>query len=358
MRGRDEQQAVVFSYIDIEQRVAKDHPLRPIRDMADGALRELDLHFAALYAKVGRDSIAPERLLRALLLMVLYSISSEHQLMEQLNYNILYRWFVGLNLDEQVWHVTVFTKNRKRLMQGEVSARLLEAVVGQARSRGLLSEEHFTVDGTLIQAWASRKSFQPKDDPPKPGQGSGHKGQVMLRDTHESKTDAQARLYKKSLAATAVPSYLGHVVTENRNGLVVAACATQSSTGAERDAALEMLKQLRRSRKEMTVGADTQYQDAWFVQQLREQGVIPHVAEYGPGRNHWKNSLSEEERNSAGFSTSQKKRKLVERVFGWSKQDRVLRHIKLRGLGKVDWLVRLVAAAHNLRRMQTLLYAQ
>ena len=241
MRGHDEEQGEVFSYIPLEQRIPRDHPLRRIRQMVDVGLKDMGAHFAALYARRGRPSIPPERLLRALLLQALYSLRSETQLMEQLDYNLLYRWFVGLSASDEVWDVTVFTKNRQRLMEGEVSQRLLEAVLRQAQEKNLLSEEHFTVDGTMIQAWASRKSFVPKEKPPEKGSGAG--GKQLLRDTHESRSDPEARLFKKSAGAESRPSYLGHVMIENRNGLVVAACATQSSTKAEREAALAMLQQ-------------------------------------------------------------------------------------------------------------------
>ena len=356
MRGNDEQQEAIFSYVRLEERIPAEHPLRAIRTMVDAALGELDLHFAALYARRGRPSIPPEHLVRALLLMILHSIRGERQLMEHIRYNLAYRWFVGLGMDEAVWDATVFTKNRERLMQGAVMERLFEAVLGQARKRGLLSEEHFTVDGTLIRAWAHRDSFHPKDEPP--SRGTGADGELLLRDTHESSTDGEARLYKKSTAALAVPSYLGHVVTENRNGMVVGVCATQSSTTAEREACLAMLDEMQGAGCAITLGADKQYQDPTFVAALRGRGVVPHVAEYETGRNVCKNSLRPEERESEGFRVSQQKRKLVEKVFGWCKLDRVLRQVKLRGLRKVDWLLRLVMTAQNLRRMVRLIYAQ
>jgi transposase len=356
MRGDDERQEIVFSYVSAEERIPQDHPLRGIRSMVDAALQDLDLHFEALYARRGRPSIAPEKLVRALLLMILYSIRSERQLMEQINYNLLFRWFVGLTMDDAVWDATVFTKNRERLMQGEVAERLFEAVLGQARAKKLLSDEHFTVDGTLVRAWASRNSFHPKDEPPTKGSGSG--GKVLLRDTHESNSDPEARLYKKSDSGAAVPSYLGHIVTENRQGLVVAGCVTQSSTTAEREACLQMLNAMPRREKPITLGADKQYQDATFLADLRKQGVVPHVAEYEKGANVGKNSLTMEERASEGFRISQKKRKLVEKVFGWSKLDRVMRQVKVRGLAKVETLFCLAITAHNLRRMQTLIHAQ
>ncbi len=241
MRGDDKQQLGVFSYVSAEQRVPADHPLRAIRTMVDEALAGLSGHFDTLYAVSGRRSIAPEKLVRALLLQALYSVRSERQLMEQMDYNLLFRWFVGLNMDDAIWDVTVFTKNRERLIKGEVAERLLLAVVEQAHARRLLSEEHFTVDGTLIQAWANRRSFREKQDPP--DKGTGARGRKLLRDTHESSTDPDARLYRKSNSAAIVPSYLGHVLTENRNGLVVAALATQAGAAAEREAALRMIDQ-------------------------------------------------------------------------------------------------------------------
>jgi transposase len=361
MRGNDEQQAVVFSYINLEDRIPADHPLRQIRAMMDRALGELGAHFEALYARVGRSSIPPERLLRALLLQVLYSIRSERQLMEQIDYNLLYRWFVGLNPDDKVWDATVFTKNRDRLLAGEVSQRLLEAVLRQASEHKLLSEEHFTVDGTLIEAWASRKSFVPKDEPP--AKGSGWRGKKLLRDTHESKTDPEARLYKKSAAGESRPSYLGHVMIENRSGLVVAACATQSSTRAEREAALAMLDQRGRSPGQLsaptgpiTLGADKLYQEEKFIAELRRRKIIPHVAEY-QANDQWPNWLREEERQHPGFAISQKKRKLVEKVFGWGKLDSILRQVKVRGQKRVDWFFRFLVMAADLVRMRKLIPA-
>ena len=357
MRGGDEQQLGVFSYVSAEQRIAKDHPLRGIRRMVDEALSGMSSHFDALYARGGRPSIAPEKLVRALLLQVLYSVKSERQLMEQIDYNLLFRWFVGLNMDDAIWDVTVFTKNRERLMRGEVSERLLLEVLKQAGEKGLLSEEHFTVDGTLIQAWANRRSFRPKSDPP--SRGTGARGRKLLRDTHASATDPQARLYQKSPNSPSLPSYTGHILTENRNGLVVAALATQSSSTAEREAAIAMLDRWQQARSHagpLTLGADKGYQNQQLIEQLRARQVVPHIAEYAPNPK-WPSFLTEQERSDPGFAISQRKRKLVEKVFGWAKLDR-LRQVKLRGLNKVDWLFRLVAAAHNLRRMQTLLEAR
>jgi transposase len=349
MRGEGLDQGAMFSYVTMDQRIPSDHPIRAIRAMVDEALGELDAAFWAMYAKRGRPSIAPERLLRAQLLMVLYSITSERRLMEQLNYNLLFRWFVGFEMDDVVWDATVFWKNRERLIEADISQHLLLAVVEQARARQLLSEEHFTVDGTLIQAWASRRSFREKSDPP--DRGSGARGRKLLRDTHESTTDPESRLYRKSSSGAAVPSYLGHLITENRNGLVVTAMATQAGNSEERRAALKMLKRLKRG-KDATLGADKSYQEENFVRGLRAEQVAPHVAEYAPNPK-WRNWLMASERNDAGFQISQQKRKLVEKVFGWMKQGR-LRQVKVRGRRRVDWLFQLAAAAHNLLRMSKL----
>jgi len=351
MRGDDEQQGGMFSYVTLEQRVPQDHPARAIRVLVDRALGGMDAELSKLYAAKGRPSIAPERLLRAQLLMVLFSIRSERQLMEQLNYNLLYRWFVGLEMDDPVWDVTVFTKNRERLIAAEVSEELLLSVLEQARGSGLLSEEHFTVDGTLIQAWANRRSFREKADPPE--RGSGPRGRKLLRDTHQSTTDPDARLYRKSSSGAVVPSYLGHVITENRNGLIVAAMATEAGNAAERQAALEMVGKLKRGGR-ITLGADKSYQEESFIGALRAAAVTPHVAEYKPNA-QWRNWLTEAERNDAGMEISQRKRKLVEKPFGWMKQDRPMRQVKLRGLRRVDWLFRLTAAAHNLLRLSKLI---
>jgi transposase len=352
----------MFSYITLERRIPAEHPLRAIRRLTDRALARMSGELDQLYAATGRPSIAPERLLRALLLMVLYSVRSERQLMEQLNYNLLFRWFVGLEMDDEVWDVTVFTKNRERLIAGAVSQQLLAAVLAEAREKQLLSAEHFTVDGTLIQAWAASRSFQEKSDPPGPGKGSGHGGKVLLRDRVESKTDPEARLYKKAKADKSVPSYQGHALLENRNGLVVAAQASCSGTAAERAAALEMLDQVvepkdqRPPEAQVTLGADTEYQDEKFIAALRERGVAPHVSEYTQGgANLGKNALSAAERADPRRAISQQKRKLIERVFGWAKLDRPLRQIKLRGLKRVDWFYRLVVAAYDLLRMGRLL---
>jgi transposase len=360
MRGEDNKQSAMFSYVTMEQRIPVDHPARQIRVLVDRALVRMDAALGELYSEMGRPSIAPERLLRATLLMVLYSVRSERQLMEQMRYNLLFGWFVGLEMDDAVWDVTVFTKNRERLIAGAVSQQLLSAVLEEAREHQLLSEEHFTVDGTLIQAWASARSFKDRADPPAPGTGSGCNGEVLLRDKVESKTDPDARLYKKATADKAVPSYQGHALIENRNGLVVAAEASLAATVAEREVAVKLLdravapKHQRATEQKITLGADTQFQEQEFIQQLRDREVAPHVSEYVKG-NLGKNSLSDQERADQRRSISQRKRKLIERVFGWSKLDRPLRQVKLRGLKRVDWFYRLTIAAYNIVRMRRLI---
>jgi transposase len=360
MRGEDEKQSAMFSYVTLERRIPLDHPLRMVRGMTDRALERMNRQLDELYSSTGRPSIAPERLIRGLLLQVLYSVRSERQLIEQLDYNLLFRWFVGLEMDDEVWDVTVFTKNRERLINGEVSQALLSSVLVEAGENNLLSEEHFTVDGTLIQAWAAARSFKQKSDPPKPGKGSGHGGEVLLRDKVESTTDPESRLFRKATADKSVPSYQGHVVMENRNGLVVGAEASQSATNAEREVAVDLLDQVlvpaqqRNPNHQVTLGADTQYQEEKFVEALRQRQIAPHVSEYVKG-NLGKNSLNEAECADPRRSISQQKRKMIERVFGWAKLDRQIRHVKLRGLKRVDWFFRLTLAAYNLVRMRRLI---
>jgi transposase len=358
MRGHDEGQEGMFSYISSEKRVPRDHPLRRVRTLVDAALKQMSPQFAALYSHYGRPSIAPEKLLRALLLQFFYGVRSERLLMEQLEYNLLFRWFVGLNVDEAVWDATVFTKNRERLLDGDIAEKFFEQVIAPAKQQGLLSDEHFTVDGTLIEAWANRRSFQEKKEPPE--KGTGPRGKKLLRDTHESGTDPEARLYKKSRVGEAKPSYLGHVLTENRNGLIVKACVTESGKRAEREAGLEMLRKMARQReggqvKAITLGGDKAYQEGKFIEELRALQVIPHIAEYARESRAWPNCLSASERGDPGYAVSQQKRKLVEKVFGWMKFVAGLRQTKLRRRRRVDWIFRLAAAACNLMRMGKLL---
>jgi transposase len=363
MRGHDEQQEGIFSYISPEKRVPVDHPLRRVRTMADRALKELSPKFQQMYSHHGRPSIAPEKLLRALVLQALYSVRSERLLMEELNYNLLFRWFVGLNVDDEVWDVTVFTKNRQRLLEGNIAEAFFDAVLAQAEEQKLLSDEHFTVDGTLIEAWAHRRSFREKKDPP--SKGSGSKGQKLLRDTHESKTDPESRLYKASASGEAKPSYLGHVVMENRNALIMKACVTQSGKRAEREAALQMLQammeKLRSKHKdqessEITVGGDKGYQEEKFIQGLRDWGLVPHIAEYEKSSTVMtSNWLTSTEREHLGFAVSLQHRKRVEKIFGWIKFVAGLRKTKFRGRRRVHWAFSLAAAAANLIRMVKLI---
>jgi transposase len=351
MRGDDQQQDGVFSYVSLEQRVPSHHPLRRIRQMVDVALGELSGRFDELYAATGRPSIAPEKLLRALLLQALYGKRSERLLMEELDYSLLFRWFVGLAIDDEVWDPTVFSKNRDRLIEGEIASRFFQAVRGQLERSGLLSDEHFTVDGTMLEAWANRRSFQEKADPPQ--RGSGYGGKRLLRDTHESRTDPEARLYRKCNAGAAKPCYLGHVLTENHHGLIVGARVTEAGTRAEREAALGLLDQ-HKSGKQRSLGADKQYQDRQFVEALRARHIVPHVAEYERGSLQARNSLRPEERNSASFVESQKKRKLVEQSFAWIKHWAGLRQVKLRSRRRVEWWFQIAATAYNLVRMTRL----
>lgn len=354
MRGNQDYQEEVFSYIPLEQRVGAEHPLRKIRAMADRALGELGAWFDRLYSPTGRPSIPPEQLLRALILQALYTIRSERQLMDQIDGNWRYRWFVGLKLDEPVWDVTVFTKNRERLLRGEVSQRFLERVVERAGEAKLLDDEHFTVDGSLIEAWASRYSFEKKKDPPQ--RGSGARGRKMFRDTHQSRSDPEARMYHKNRWTPGRPGYLGHVITEDKHGLIVGSCVTEAIKRAEREAGLAMMSSIATAGRPVTLAADTNYQERKFIAGLRALGVIPLVAEYRPSKN-WPNWLLPSEREHPRFATAQKRRRRIEKVFSWIKGVAGLQRTKFRGRRRVDWIFRLAAAAHNLVRLVKLLPA-
>ena len=337
MRGDDEQQLDVFSYVSPEQRIPQNHPLRPLRVMADDALHELQFRFRKLYAKTGRPSIAPEKLLRALLLQVLYSVRSERMLMEQLDYNLLFRWFVGLNMDDAIWDVTVFTKNRQRLLEGDIADAFLAAVLKQARQRNLLSDEHFTVDGTLMEAWAGQKSFCRADDGRQPaaaGTGEGSNptvnfhGEKRSNETHCSITDPDAMLARKSLGTGAVLAYRGHLLTENRNGLVVSTLTTRAYGSAERDAALLMAESLPGTRR-VTLGGDKGYDTHDFIAELRHMEITPHVAQNAMNR---RSAVDERTTRHEGYRISQRKRKRIEEVFGWMKSVGLLRKLRHRGL--------------------------
>src|SRR6516162_2271629 len=348
MRGDDQQlQTGMFSYIRLEARIPADHPLRGVRKLVDVVLAEMSKEFDGLYSEVGRPSIAPERLLRALLLQVFYSVRSERLLMEQLNYNLLFRWFVGLEIDEEVWNHAVFSKNRDRLLNQALAQKFFAHVKEQAA--GLMSDEHFTVDGTLIEAWAGQKSFCRKDEDDGPKGRGDFRGEPRCNETHASRTDPEARLYKKSAGQEAKLRYLGHTLVENRNGLIAAAMTTQADGRAERDAALLMLHQLTRVRKSrITTGADKAYDTRDFVSTVRALGVTPHVARRQNG------AIDERTSRHPGYSVSLSKRWLVEKPFGWLKQIGPLRKVKLRGLAKVDWLFVFSCAAFNLIRIPKL----
>jgi len=353
MRGREDQQEEVFSYVPLEKRVPQDHPLRRIRAMADEALHQLSPWLDRLYAQTGRPSIPPEQLLRGLILQALYTIRSEAQLMDQIDGNLYYRWFVGLKINEAVWDATVFSKNRERLMAGEVAQKFFQQVREQAQRAGLLDDEHFSVDGSLIEAWASRESYVEKKDAPE--RGTGARGRKLLRDTHESQTDPEAQMYRKG-AGLAKLSYLGHVVTEHKHGLIMESCVTQASKRGEWEAGLAMLAKLAPGDRAITVAADKGYQEEKFIAALRALGVVPLVAEYKPSP-HWKNWLTSREREHPGFAVSQKKRRLIEKVFSWIKTIAGLRRTKLRGRRRVEWAFSIAATAHNLVRMAKLIPA-
>ena len=311
MRGDDRQPTAMFSYVSAEDRVPADHPLRPIRALVDEILRDMSRDFDGLYARVGRPSIPPERLLRAQLLQLFYSIRSERLLMEQLDYNILFRWFVGLEMDEPIWVPTVFTKNRDRLLNQEVARQFLARVV--ERAAAWMSDEHFTVDGTLIEAWASHKSFQPKDGPPD-GDGRNFHGQTRTNDTHASKTDPDARLYRKSFQSEARLAYLGHVLMENRHGLIVDGMATTADGHAERDAALLMLQKHARPSRPRTLGADKLFDTRDFVDVTRQLGYTPHVSQNV--KRTGGSAIDRRTTRHASYATSQACRPRIERVFG------------------------------------------
>jgi transposase len=353
MRGEDRQPDALFSYIRPEQRVPADHPLRPIREMVDTVLRELSPEFGRLYAKIGRPSIPPEKLLRALLLQVLYTVRSERQLMEQLDYNLLFRWFVGLSLDDAIWEVTVFTKNRERLLRGDIARAFFERVVAQAQARRLLSAEHFTVDGTLLEAWAGLKSFRRKDTPAPPPDDPGNPtvdfhGERRTNATHASTTDPEARLARKSKGHEAQLAYQGHVLMENRHGLAVDTCVTQATGVAEREAALAMATNLPAG---ATLGADKGYDTAGFVAALRDEQVTPHVAQNTTRR---RSAIDGRTTRHPGYDVSQKRRKRVEEIFGWAKTVGLCRQMRHRGLRRVGWMFTFALAVYNLVRIRNL----
>jgi len=343
----------MWTTLSPEDAVPGDHPLRPIRLMVNRILSDLSPEFSKLYAQRGRPSIAPERLLRALLLQAFFSIRSEPLLLEQLRYNLLFRWFVGLGMDDPIWDVSTFSKNRERFLEGEISETFFENVVAIARDAHMISDEHFTVDGTLLEAWASHKSFKPKDGdgPPPPGRNPDvdFKGKPRKNDTHRSTTDPQARLYRKSSNTPAVLGYLAHALMENRNGLIVGIHTTQASGTAEREAALHLVDTLDANHR-ITLGADKGYDSADFVEELRARNVTPHIAQNTSRRSAVDGRVT----RHAGYEQSQRKRKLVEEIFGWTKTVGNLRKLHFRGIELVSESVRWSAIAFNLIRIRNL----
>ena len=353
MRGDDQQTGHLFSYLSPEQRVPADHPLRAIRQMTDEALRQLSPQFEAIYATTGRPSVPPEQLLRALLLQALYTVRSERLLVEQLEYNLLFRWFVGLGMDDAVWTPTTFTKNRDRLLEGDIARQFFAAVLAQARARHVLSDEHFTVDGTLLEAWAGQKSFTrkdgrrrgPSDDDPGNPTVNFH-GERRSNTTHQSTTDPDSRLAKKTRGSEAKLAYVGEVLMENRHGLVVDACVESATGTAERDAATGLLAAL--PMRDATVGADKLYDTHDWVATMRQLGITPHVAQKP------QTAIDGRTTRHPGYALSQCRRKRVEEIFGWMKTIGGLRKLRHRGGARVEWQFLFVAAVYNLVRLRTL----
>jgi transposase len=351
MRGIDEKQTQLFSYLDLERRIAPDHPLRAIRALVDKVLAGLSRTFTRLYAQEGRPGIPPERLLRALLLQAFYSVRSERLLMEQLDYNLLFRWFVGLSADDPVWDATVFCKNRDRLLGGDVAAKFMTGVLNLPEVRKLLSSEHFSVDGTLIEAWASMKSFVPKDGakkPPKGGRNAEHDfhGEKRTNETHASTTDPDARLFRKGLGKEAKLCHMGHIMTDNRHGLIVDARLTEANGTAEREAALDMIKDNASPRS--TIGADKNYDTTDFVAGCRKLGCVPHVAQ---NDRRSRSAIDARTTRHASYKVSQIKRKRIEEPFGWMKTVGVMRKTRHRGRKLAEWFFVITAAAYNLIRI-------
>ncbi len=364
MRGSDARSGALFSYVDLEERVPSKHPLRAIRDIVNDVLVALDAEFEALYEGTGRQSIAPERLLRASLLQAFYSVRSERQLMEQIDYNLLFRWFVGLGIDDPVWDHSTFSKNRDRLLDADVAAKFLEAVLRHAKVKRFLSDDHFSVDGTLVEAWASMKSFRAKDgsgEPPGPGRNADQDfhGKSRANYTHASTTDPDAKLFKKGAGKEAKLCFMGHALMENRNGLVVQAHLGPASGTAEREAAIHMLnRHSPGSTRRITLGADKGYDAASFVGDLRQMAVTPHIARHdGQTKTGKRRRTTIDGRTTrhAGYAVSQRVRKRIEEAFGWAKTVAGLGKMKLRGTKRVAFKFTFTMAAYNLIRMPRLL---
>ena len=359
MRGGDERSGELFSYVDLEARVRRDHPLRAIRAVVNEALSAMEREFAALYAPIGRPSIPPEKLLRAMLLQAFYSIRSERQLMERLEYDLLFRWFVGIGIDDPAWDHSVFSKNRDRLLEGDIAAKFLAAILAQPRVKKLLSTEHFSVDGTLIEAWASMKSFKPGDGSDEPPAGGGGRnpqadfhGQKRSNQTHASTTDPDARLYRKGPGKEAKLCFIGHGLMENRSGLLVDACLTPADGHAERVAGLHMIEPRADRPKAITLGADKGYDVEDFVNELRSMKVTPHVAQNTSGRS---SAIDGRTTRHAGYAVSQRIRKRIEEAFGWMKGVAGQEQTNFRGRDRVGWAFTFAAAAYNLVRLPKLM---
>jgi len=355
MRGHDDQAAHLFSYVSPEQRVPADHPLRAIRLMTDRVLARLSRQFTHMYSTIGRPSIAPEKLLRTLLLQALYTVRSERLLMEQLEYNLLFRWFVGLNIDDPVWDATVFSKNRDRLLRADVAGAFFRAVLDEAKARDLVSDEHFTVDGTLLEAWASLKSFKkvgdenpPPDDPSNPT--VDFHGETRSNATHLSTTDPDAKLARKGRGKEAKLSYTGNVLMENRHGLAVDVLVNLATGTAERDAAFAMAAEIPGEGR-VTIGGDKNYDTAAMVDNWRALNVTPHVAQ---NDTHRRSAIDKRTTHHPGYAISQRKRKRVEEIFGWLKTVGGLRKVRHRGLERVAWMFTFAVAAYNLVRLRNL----
>jgi len=358
MRGTDRETGKLFCYASPESLVPQDHPLRAIRLLANAALERLSGDFDAIYSDIGRTSIAPEKLLRALLLQAFFSVRSERQLMQQITYNMLFRWFIGLAMDAPVWDVTVFTKNRDRMLEGDIARGFLAAILDDPGVKPLLSSEHFSVDGTLIEAWASMKSFRPRDgsgEAPAPGRNGERDfhGEKRSNETHASTTDPDARLYRKGPGQASKLCYMGHVLMENRNGLVVDATVTTATGKAEREAAIAMVGELPDGPR-MTLGADKAYDTRDFVAEMRRMGVTPHVSQNNKGR---RSAIDGRTTRHAGYGVSLRVRKRIEEVYGWTKTAAGLRKTRHRGTKLVGWVFTLTAAAYNLVRLPKLLGA-
>jgi transposase len=359
MRGRDEQSGELFSYVDLDQRVRSDHPLRAIRSLVNAALAGMERDLAALYAPIGRPSIPPEKLLRAMLLQAFYSIRSERQLMERLEYDLLFRWFVGIGVDDAAWDHSSFSKNRDRLLDGDIAAKFLSAVLSQPRVKQLLSSDHFSVDGTLIEAWASMKSFKPSDgsgeEPPPSGGRNAEAdfhGRKRSNETHRSTTDPEARLYKKGAGKEAKLCFIGHGLMENRSGLLVDACLSQADGHAERVAALHMIEPHADRPRPITLGADKGFDAADFINELRSMNVTPHVAQNTSNR---RSAIDRRTTRHCGYGVSQRIRKRIEEAFGWMKTVAGQEKTKFRGVDRVGWAFTFAAAAYNLIRLPKLL---